>query len=83
MCLHIRSLPVSDSTLFLFFYSAVSSVFVICTEEGICIGAEMFAFYFKKFPASVIRYTTTIMDPPSHTGRLKHTDNELYSSTCT
>ena len=28
----------------------------------------MFAFYYKKFLASVIRYTTTIMDPPSHTG---------------
>jgi len=67
MCLHMRSLPLLDST-FLFFYSAVSSVFVICTEEGICIGAETFAFYYKKFPSSVIRYTTTIMDPPSHTG---------------
>jgi len=28
----------------------------------------MFAFYYIKFPASVIGYTTTVMDPPSHTG---------------
>ena len=45
--------------------------YVICTEEGTCIDAKTFAFFFFfKYSASVIRYTTTIMDPPSHTDYL-------------
>ena len=43
----IRSLPVLVSTPLLF-YTIVLSVFVICTEEGTCIGAETSAFIIIK-----------------------------------